>query len=122
MRLAATPRPQERTWLWLAKIASGVIVFAILIVHLIVNHMVASGGLLTYADVVAYYANAIVPVMEASFLVFVVSHALLGVRGVVLDLSPRPRVARAIDVGLIVLGVAAVGYGLGLLATIVSRT
>ena len=121
MRIATTPRPQEHTWIWLAKIASGVVVFAILAIHLVVNHMVASGGLLSYADVVAYYANPIVPVMEGSFLVFVVCHALLGVRGIALDLNPRPAIVRAMDIALAALGIVAVGYGLSLLATIASR-
>lgn len=121
MRIAADPRPQEHTWIWLAKIASGVLVFAILAIHLAVNHMVASGGLLTYADVVAYYANPIVPLIEGCFLVFVVCHALLGVRGIALDLNPSAAMVRIMDIVLAALGVAAIGYGLGLLATIASR-
>ena len=121
MRIAADPKPQEHTWIWLAKIASGVLVFAILAIHLAVNHMAASGGLLTYADVVAYYGNPIVPLMEGCFLVFVVCHALLGVRGIALDLNPSQAMVRIMDIVLAALGVAAIGYGLGLLATIASR-
>ena len=83
MQLAAARRLRENAWLWLAKLASGVLIFAILVVHLVVNHFVAPNGLLSYADILAYYANPLIPLMEGVFLVFVVSHALLGLRGLV---------------------------------------
>jgi succinate dehydrogenase hydrophobic anchor subunit len=121
MRITAQPRPREGTWLWLAKVLSGVIVFALLIIHLIVNHLVAQGGLLSYADVLAYYANPIIPVMEGVFLVFVVTHALLGLRGIVLDLDPPPAVARGLDMLFSVMGIGAIGYGLWLLQTLAAR-
>jgi succinate dehydrogenase hydrophobic anchor subunit len=121
MRLLAQPQPYEQTWLWLAKVLSGVLVFALLMLHLVVNHLVARGGLLTYADVLAYYANPIVPLMEGAFLVLVVTHALLGVRGIVLDLSPAPAVMRGVDVLLCSAGVLATGYGLWLLYTLASQ-
>ena len=121
MQLAAGPRPGESSWIWLAKVASGVLVFAILIAHLIVNHMVAQGGLLTYADVLAYYANPLIPLMEGFFLVFVVMHALLGVRGIVHDLDLSAALLRVADIGLTIGGVVAVGYGLWLLQIISAR-
>jgi len=121
MRLITYPRASEHAWLWLAKIISGVLVFTLLIAHLVVNHMVASGGLLSYADILAYYANPLVPLMEGAFLIFVVTHALLGLRGIVLDLAPPPGVLRAVDLAMIALGGASIGYGLWLLATIAGR-
>ena len=51
------PKPGENTWLWLLKIASGVFIFALLVIHLVVNHFIAPEGLLTYADVVRYFQN-----------------------------------------------------------------
>ena len=59
--------------------------------------------------------------MEGCFLVFVVTHALLGVRGIALDLNPSAAVVRVMDIVLVTLGVVAAGYGLGLLATIAAR-
>ncbi len=59
--------------------------------------------------------------MEGAFLIFVVSHALLGMRGIILDLDPVPTLLRAIDAALIVLGVAAAGYGLWLLQVVAAR-
>jgi len=121
MQIAAFRRPRERAWLWLAKISTGVLVFALLVVHLVVNHMVAAGGLLSYADVVAYYANPLIPLMEGAFLVFVVTHALLGVRGIVLDLNPAPAVLRGIDLFLVGGGLIAIGYGLWLLQLVAAQ-
>ncbi len=114
-------RPHETAWLWLAKIVTGVLIFAILVIHLIVNHLVAEGGLLTYNDVLRYYRNPLIPIMEAFFLIFVVSHALLGVRGIVLDLHPPARVVRRLDVGLIVFGLISIAYGLWLLIVLSLR-
>jgi succinate dehydrogenase hydrophobic anchor subunit len=118
MRRAAEARPRETAWIWLAKIVSGVLVFVILMVHLAVNHLVAQGGLLSYADVLAYYANPLIVLMEGSFLVMVVAHALLGVRGIALDLDPAPALMRVLDVVFVLAGGGAIGYGLWLLQTI----
>lgn len=121
MGIAASSRPREGAWLWLAKVMTGVLVFALLVIHLVVNHLVAKGGLLTYADVLIYYANPIVPLMEGAFLVLVVAHALLGVRGIVLDISPAPAIMRAVDALLGIVGTVSIGYGLWLLTTLASR-
>src|ERR1044071_8768071 len=108
MRLTAGPRPRETSWIWLAKVVSGVLIFVLLIVHLIVNHLVAEGGLLTYADVLVYYANPLIPAMEGIFLVFVVTHALLGMRGIVLDLDPSPALTRRLDAVFVGVGALAI--------------
>jgi succinate dehydrogenase / fumarate reductase membrane anchor subunit len=120
MQLAAAPRARENSWLWLAKVLSGVLVLGLLLVHLVVNHFVAQGGLLTYADVLAYYANPLIPLMEGVFLLLVVTHALLGVRGILLDLELAPALIRVLDGALVAVGVGAVGYGVWLLQAIAS--
>src|ERR1041385_7878321 len=38
----SAPRPGETTWLWLIKIITGPLLILVLILHLIVNHYVAS--------------------------------------------------------------------------------
>jgi succinate dehydrogenase hydrophobic anchor subunit len=92
-----------------------------LIIHLIVNHLIVEGGLLTYADVVRYYQNSIIPIMEIAFLIFVVTHALMGLRSVLLDLHPSNEILRLINYGLVVLGVGSIAYGTWLVLVIVSR-
>ena len=118
MSFAAERRWRENAWLWLAKIVSGVLIFAILVIHLVVNHFAAPNGLLSYADVLAYYANPLIPTMEGVFLVFVVSHALLGLRSIALDLEPTPALMRALDAAFVIVGLGASSYGLWLLLTL----
>ncbi len=116
-----TPRSGEGAGLWFLKILTGFLVIVVLIIHLIVNHLIVEGGLLTYADVVRYYQNPIIPIMEIAFLIFVVTHALMGLRSVLLDLHPSNKVLRLINYGLGVLGVGSIAYGIWLVLVIVSK-
>lgn len=116
-----TPRSGEGAGLWFLKILTGFLVIVVLIIHLIVNHLIVEGGLLTYADVVRYYQNPIIPIMEITFLIFVVSHALMGLRSILLDLRPSNKVLRWINYGLIILGICSTVYGIWLVLVIVSR-
>ncbi len=116
-----TPRSGEGAGLWFLKILTGFLVLVVLIIHLIVNHLIVEGGLLTYADVVRYYQNPIIPIMEIAFLIFVVTHALIGLRSVLLDLHPSNKVLRLINYGLVVLGVGSIAYGIWLVLVIVNR-
>ena len=115
------PRSGEGAGLWFLKILTGFLVLVVLIIHLIVNHLMVEGGLLTYADVVRYYQNPIIPIMEIAFLIFVVTHALIGLRSVLLDLQPSNKVLRLINYGLVVLGVGSIAYGIWLVLVIVNR-
>lgn len=117
----SVPKSGEGSWLWLAKIVSGVLIFVLIGVHLTVNHFVAEGGLLTYADVVAYLSNPIIPIMEGTFLVFVVSHSLLGLRSILLDLKPGRGLLKVVDWVLSIVGIVSVVYGIWLLQVIVAR-
>lgn len=111
----------ENTWIWLVKVFAGLFIVVLLGIHFIVNHLLAPGGLLSYADVLAYYQNPIIPIMEGFFLVFVVVHALLGLRSILLDLNPSAARMRWIDIILFALGVAAIVYGIWLIIVIVLR-
>lgn len=115
------PKPREGTWLWLFKIFAGLMIVIILGIHLIVNHLVAPSGLLSYNDVLHYYDNPLIPIMEITFLVFVVSHALVGMRSIVLDLNPSERALRFVDIGLYLLGGVAIIYGIWLVLVIAAR-
>lgn len=114
-------KPAENTWLWLLKVLAGLFIVALLGIHFVVNHLVAPGGLLSYADVINYYQNPIVPIMEGFFLVFVVGHALLGLRSIILDLNPSTSRMRWIDFILFALGAIAVLYGIWLLIILVLK-
>ena len=115
-----TPRAGENTWSWLIKILTGLLLIFILGFHFMVNHYLAPEGLLTWSEVVEFYQNPIVPILEGTFLVFVVSHSLIGLRGIFLDLNPPRGTIRIIDVLLWVIGIVAVVYGIWLLITVAS--
>ncbi len=116
----SAPRSGENTWLWLVKIITGPLLLVILAIHLTVNHFLGQTGLLSYADIVAYYRNPIIPAMEILFLATVVTHSLSGLRGIILDLKPTRNILRLIDWVLVILGVSAVVYGTWLALTIAS--
>jgi succinate dehydrogenase hydrophobic anchor subunit len=112
---------QENAWLWLVKIVTGVLVVVLILVHLVVNHLVVQGGLLTYADVIAYVATPGIALLESCFLVIVVTHSLIGVRGIMLDLNPSLKLVKILDIILVVLGSAAIIYGIWLMQVIVAQ-
>ncbi len=105
------PKLREGTWLWLLKIAGGLLIVIVLGIHFVINHLVAPGGLLSYQDVINYYKVPVVPIMEIVFLVLVVSHSLIGLRSILLDLNPSDRLLKAIDGGLILVGAGGITYG-----------
>ena len=117
----STPRSGEGTWLWLFKIVTGILLVVLLFIHLLVNHFLSQHGLLTYADVVAYYQNPIIPIMEVCLLAAVVFHSLTGLRGIILDLKPALSLLKVIDAILVTIGVVAVVYGIWLVTVIASR-
>lgn len=103
---------------WFVQAGLGILLIALLAVHLIVNHWVAPHGLLTYADVVRYYDHPGIVWMEAAFLIVVTVHCLLGMHAIVLDLNISGRFAYIITRLLIIIGAIAILYGLWLIAAI----
>jgi succinate dehydrogenase hydrophobic anchor subunit len=120
MHLTPPSTNHENALLWFIKLLAGGLIFFLLIIHFIVNHLVAPGGLLTYQDVVEYYQNPLVLVMEGIFLTVVLVHALLGVRSIILDLNPTQKIVKIVDRGLILTGSVAFVYGIGLLVKVSS--
>ena len=69
----------------------------------------------------SYIRNPFVLVIESLFLIVVTWHAMRGVRAVLFDLGLSRRAETLITRSLAVLGVATVGYGFWLIATIASK-
>jgi succinate dehydrogenase membrane anchor subunit len=115
------PAPHARAWRWTA--GTGCALVVLVTVHMIANHFVVegSGGLRDYRQVLDYLAHPVIFVIEALLLTTVTIHAMLGIRSIVLDLSPSPRTRRRLERGLWVLGVVTVAYGLSLLTTLAGR-
>jgi succinate dehydrogenase hydrophobic anchor subunit len=108
---------------WIATTLTGVALLILLGVHMVANHFVVEsvGGLRSYRQVLEYIRHPVILATESVFLLVVTVHAVLGVRGVMLDLDPSPRARRWIDAGLIALGVVTLAYGFFLIGTLASR-
>lgn len=119
--MRSAPKSREGAWLWLYKIVAGVMIVILLAVHFVVNHLVAPTGLLTYEDVLRYYQVPIVPIMEVIFLIFVVSHALIGLRSILLDLNPSTAFLRWVDRIFILVGAGFIAYGIWLVVVVVQK-
>ena len=106
-----------RVWHWTA--GTGVALVLLATMHIVAQHFIVhqKGGLRTYGEVLSYISNPVIFVLEAAFLVAVTIHGCLGVRGVLHDLDPSPRMRRRIDRCLWVVGTATIGYGMALLIT-----
>jgi len=112
------PKVGENSKLWIAKVLAGVLIIFVLGLHLYINHLVAPGGLLSWQDVVLYYQNPVVPILEGLFLFLVLGHAALGVRSITLDLNLSPRKQSIIDWIIIVVTVTFLAYGLWVLINV----
>ena len=104
----------KASWSWLWQVFTGVALLVLLGLHFIANHFIAKGGLRDFADVVSYLRNPIILVLEVLFLVVVTTHAMLGVRAIVMDFGLSDRAEKRLSQALTALGVLTVGYGLWL--------
>lgn len=118
-----TPPGGKTTRVWWWTIGTAAAVLVLVTVHMIAHHFVVEevGGLRTYAQVLDYIASPVIFIIESLFLVFVTTHAMLGLRSVLFDLELSPSARRWIDRGLVVLGVVTVAYGFFLVGTLASR-
>jgi succinate dehydrogenase hydrophobic anchor subunit len=114
-------RERAGSWSWILQAITGVSVIVLVGVHMIFQHFIASGGLRTYADVVAYIRTPFFLGWETIFLIVVTWHALLGVRAIVLDFGPRRSIERALNWALIIIGLGTIAYGIWLTAIIISH-
>jgi succinate dehydrogenase hydrophobic anchor subunit len=110
-----------RVWRW--TVGTGVALVALAAVHMVAQHFVVqeTGGLRTYHQVLEYLSHPVIFALECGFLFAVTIHALLGVRGVLLDFDFGPRARRRIDAGLWTVGTLTIGWGLVLLITLATR-
>lgn len=100
--------------LWLVQAISGLLLVALLLLHMIAHHFVVEGGLRDYEQVLDYVANPIIFFLEVVFLVVVTAHAMLGLRAITLDMNLKAATQRTIDWALGLIGVIALGYGIWL--------
>ena len=126
-RIRATRRRQlprgrsSRAWWWTS--LTGAALLVLMAVHMVAHHFVVEdvGGLRSYDQVLDYIATPVIFTLELFFLIVVTIHALLGLRGVLLDLGIGSRARRRTDVLLWLLGILTVAYGFFLVGTLASR-
>ncbi len=99
---------------WALQAFSGVLLIAAIALHWFAQHLVVEGGLRDYSQVVSYLREPLVLLLETSFLVVVSTHALLGLRAIVMDLGPTKPVERLLNLALGLAGIGAVVYGMEL--------
>jgi succinate dehydrogenase hydrophobic anchor subunit len=97
------------TWIWQA--FSGLLLIALLTLHMVAHHFVVEGGLRDFDDVLAYIRNPLIIILEMTFLVVVTYHALVGLRAILSDLGLKASTRKNVNVLLTVLGVVMVGWG-----------
>jgi succinate dehydrogenase hydrophobic anchor subunit len=116
-------RPARSAREWRITALSGVALLVLATAHMVANHFVveSTGGLRDYQQVLDYISNPVIFTIESFFLLFVTIHSMLGLRGVLLDLDPGPRLRVWIDRGLVLLGLVTLGYGYFLVGTLASR-
>lgn len=111
---APVKRTDLSAFLWLTQVISGGLLAFVLILHLIAHHFIVEGGLRSFQQVLAYIAVPSVFTIEVVFLFTVTLHAVLGVRAVLLDLNPGKRWLWVVNIGMTILGSAALIYGVWL--------
>jgi succinate dehydrogenase hydrophobic anchor subunit len=98
---------QSSGWIWQA--VTGVLLIVIVLLHMIFHHF--EEGLLSASQVVTHVANPAIFILEILFVLVVTYHALLGIKAVIFDLQLSDSTRQKVSLGLTVLGVVTVVYG-----------
>ena len=101
------PARQSLGWIWQA--VTGILLIVIVLLHMIFHHF--QEGLLSASGVVAHVADPAIFILEILFVLVVTYHALLGVKAVIFDLQLSDSTRQKVSMGLTVLGVITVIYG-----------
>jgi succinate dehydrogenase cytochrome b556 subunit len=109
----STVRTDKALWAWLTQAASGALLVLLAGLHMLAQHFTAE-GLLRYEDVVAWLSRPPVFALETAFLAAVLTHALAGVRAILLDLGLGPTAERRLTLALAALGSVAFVYAVAL--------
>lgn len=99
---------------WVLQATSGVILVAAIALHWFAQHLMVEGGLRDYSQVMSYLRVPSMFALEMLFLVAVSTHALLGLRAILMDFGPFKPIERSINLGLGLAGMGIVVYGIEL--------
>lgn len=119
-KTVTTQAPNRAGAMWLVQAFTGLLLVALLLLHMVAHHFVVEGGIRNFQDVIAYVSNPLIFTIELVFLVVVTTHAMLGVRAILLDFGWGRQAERVINGVVAVVGITAVIYGIWLSITISS--
>lgn len=119
-KTVTTQAPNRAGAMWLVQAFTGLLLVALLLLHMVAHHFVVEGGIRNFQDVIAYVSNPLIFTIEVVFLVVVTTHAMLGVRAILLDFGWGRQAERVINGVVAVVGITAVIYGIWLSITISS--
>lgn len=108
-QLKTKPQAQQ-SFAWLGQAVSGVLLTAILGLHMYFQHFQAA-GLLNAGEVIGHITSPLIFGLEILFIIVVTYHALLGVRAILFDLSLAEATRRKVSLDLTILGGLTAGYG-----------
>jgi succinate dehydrogenase hydrophobic anchor subunit len=100
--------------IWITQAISGLLLIVILATHMIAHHFIVEGGLRDYEQVLDYVSNPLIFALEVIFLFVATTHALLGVRAVILDIGLSEGAKRTLNWILAIIGGITLIYGLWL--------
>lgn len=100
------------TWAWLWQRLTGVLLVVLLGVHFWVEHYAQPGAVLTFQNVQLRVQTLLFALIDSLLLAVAIFHGLNGVRMVVLDFRAGARIARPLTVGLWIVGLAALAFGI----------
>jgi succinate dehydrogenase / fumarate reductase membrane anchor subunit len=109
---------RDRT-LWTWHLAAGGVILVLLGLHMAIMHLDATLGIFgvagaaptDWASVAERMRNAFFTVSYVLLLGTALYHGLYGLRNILLELNPGAALARAIDLGLLVAGLALFAFG-----------
>jgi succinate dehydrogenase hydrophobic anchor subunit len=105
---------------WIGQAISGGLLVVILLLHMLFHHF--QEGLLSADEVIRHVSSSAIFVLELLFIIVVSYHALLGIKAVIFDLKLSHTTRRKISMGLTILGIVTVGYGIVLAFLIRSQS
>jgi len=110
MQLLPEKTQARPSFAWLGQAVSGILLIAILLLHMYFQHFQAR-GLLNADEVVAHVASPVIFGLEILFVVVVTYHALLGIRAIIFDLSLTEATRRKVTIALTIVGGLTAAYG-----------
>lgn len=103
------------TWAWLLQRVSAVLLIVLLAIHIYVDHFWHVGEDITVDSVNERLRELTYIVVDYSMLAMVLFHGLNGTRTILFDFDRFARRKKAVDIGLTVLGVAMMIWGIVIL-------